>query len=51
VQISGAGSNHSVTLQKSYKDGDEWKNTQTLFHEDVVCAIRALDRAERFIAQ
>ena len=41
----------SVTLQKSYKQDDEWHNTQTLFQEDVVCAIRALDRAERFIAQ
>jgi hypothetical protein len=44
--------NHSVTIQKSYKDASgEWQNTQTLFQEDVVCAIRALDRAERFIAQ
>ena len=41
----------SVTLQKSYKEDDEWKNSQTLFHADVVCAIKALERAERFIAQ
>lgn len=43
--------NYSVTLQKSYKDGDEWKNTDTLFHADVVCAVKALERAEAFIAQ
>ena len=44
-------SGFSVTLQKSYKEDDEWKNSQTLFHADVVCAIKALERAERFIAQ
>jgi hypothetical protein len=45
--------NFSVTLQKSYKekDSEEWKNTNTLFHGDVVCAMKALERAERFIAQ
>lgn len=43
--------NFSVTLQKSYKDGEEWKNTDTLFHSDVLCAMKALERAEAFIAQ
>lgn len=43
--------NLSVTLQKSYKDGEEWKNTSTLFHGDVVCAIKALERAEQFLGQ
>lgn len=42
--------NLSVTLQKSYKnDEDKWANTQTLFHSDVVCAMKALERAETFI--
>jgi hypothetical protein len=40
---------YSVTLQKSYKDGEEWKNTETLFYVDVLCAIKALDRAEKYI--
>lgn len=43
--------NFSVTLQKSYKDGEDWKNTDTLFHGDIVCAMKALERAEAFIAQ
>ena len=43
--------NFSVTLQKSFKDTEEWHNTDTLFHSDVVCAKKALERAENFIAQ
>lgn len=45
--------NYSVTLQKSYKtrDTEEWKNTDTLFHSDILCAMKALERAESFIAQ
>lgn len=43
--------NLSVTLQKSYKDGDEWKNSDTLFHADVVCAVKALERAEEYLAK
>jgi hypothetical protein len=42
--------NFSVTLQKSYKnEEDKWANTQTLFHSDVLCAIKALERAEAYI--
>jgi hypothetical protein len=43
--------NFSVTLQKSYKDGEEWKNTDTLFQADVLCAVKALERAEEFMAK
>lgn len=48
--------NLSVTLQKSYKaqndqGGEEWRNTDTLFHSDILCAMKALERAEQFIAQ
>ena len=42
--------NFSVTLQKSYKSDDEWKNTDSLFHGDILNAMKALERAERFIA-
>ena len=42
---------YSVTLQKSYKDSsDEWRNTDSLFHGDILNAMKALERAERFIA-
>lgn len=45
--------NFSVTLQKSYKDRgtEEWRNTDTLFHGDVLCAMKALERAEDFIGR
>jgi hypothetical protein len=39
----------STTLQKSYKDGDEWKNTDSLNHGDLPNAVRALERAAAFI--
>ena len=46
------GSVMSVTLQKSYKDGnEEWQNTDTLFHGDILNAIKALERAEAYIAR
>ena len=41
---------YNVVLARSYKDGDEWRETDQLGHADVVCAIRALQRAEEFIA-
>lgn len=42
---------YSVTMQKSYKEGEEWKNTETLFHGDIMNAVKALERAEEFIAR
>ena len=41
---------HSVTLQKSYKDGEEWKNTDSLSGGDILNAMKALERAETFIS-
>ncbi|AVT83686.1 hypothetical protein [Rhodopseudomonas palustris] len=41
---------YSVTLQKAYKDGDQWKNTESLGHGDLLNAAKALERAEIFIA-
>ena len=42
---------YSVTLQKSYKDGDDWKNTDYLSHGDLLNAGKVLERAEHWIAQ
>ena len=42
---------YTVNLQRSYKDGDEWKNTDQLGHGDLLNAARVLERAEDFIAQ
>lgn len=41
---------HSVTIQKSYKDGEEWKNTDSLSSGDILNAMKALERAEAYIA-
>jgi hypothetical protein len=43
--------NFSVTLQKSFKSDDEWRNTDTLFHGDILNAMKALERAEAYIAK
>jgi hypothetical protein len=42
---------YNTVVSKSYKDGDEYKDTDQLGHGDVVCAIKALERAEQFIAE
>jgi hypothetical protein len=42
---------YNVDLARSYKDGDEWKNTGSLGAGDLLNAMKALERAEAFIAQ
>ncbi len=41
---------YSVVLSRSYKEGDEWKDTDQLGHGDLLNAAKALQRAEDFIA-
>lgn len=41
---------YSVKVSRSYRDGEDWKETDNLGHADVLCAIKALERAEAFIA-
>ena len=42
---------YSVKLTVSYKnDNGEWKESSSLSHADVLNAIKALERAEEFIA-
>lgn len=45
------GDKMSVTIEKSYKKDDKWEKTNTLFHDDVACAIKALEHAEAFLAK
>jgi len=42
---------YNVTLQKSYKDDGEYKNTDSLGHGDLLNAAKALTRAEEWISQ
>ena len=39
----------SVVLEKSYKDGDEWKKTNSLNENDVQKAILVLKKAHEYI--
>ena len=41
---------YSTVLSKSYKDGDEYKDTDQLGHADLLSAMKVLERAESFIA-
>ena len=45
------GEFHNVVLSRSYKDGDDWKDTDQLGAGDIMNAVRVLQRAEDFIAQ
>jgi len=42
---------YNVVLSKSYKDGDEYKDTDQLGHGDLLNAVKVLERAEEFISQ
>ena len=42
---------YNVVLSKSYKDGDEYKDTDQLGHGDIMNAVKVLERAEEFISQ
>jgi sugar/nucleoside kinase (ribokinase family) len=41
---------YNVTLAKSYKDGEEWKETDSLGAGDLMNAVRVLKRCEDYIA-
>jgi len=42
---------YSVELSKAYKEDDEWKDTNSLSHGDLLNAAKALERAEGWIAE
>ena len=42
---------HNVVLSKSYKDGEDWRETDQLGHQDLLNAAKVLHRAEEFIAE
>ncbi len=44
------GEHFNTVLSKSYKDGDEWKDTDQLGTGDLMNAVRVLQRAEDFIS-
>ncbi|MGY3406126.1 hypothetical protein ACVWZV_002239 [Bradyrhizobium sp. GM5.1] len=42
---------YSVTLQRSYKDGEEWKNADSFGHGDLMNVAKVVERAETFISE
>lgn len=44
------GEHFNTVLTKSYKDGDEYKDTDQLGTGDLLNAAKVLERAEQFIA-
>jgi hypothetical protein len=41
----------NVEVTRSYKDGDEYKYTNSLGQGDLLNAVKALERAEQFISE
>jgi hypothetical protein len=41
----------NVDVSKSYKDGDEYKDTNSLGSGDILNAVKVLERAEEWISQ
>ena len=41
----------TVNLTRSYKDGDEWKNSDSMNYGDLLNAAKVLERAESWIAE
>jgi hypothetical protein len=42
---------HKLTLQRIYREGNEWKTTQSLSRDDLPVARLLLDRAWEFILE
>jgi hypothetical protein len=42
---------YSVVLERSYKDGDDWKSTDQLNAGDLLNAAKVLERAEAWISE
>lgn len=42
---------YTVDVARTYKEGDELKNTSSLGHADIMNAVKVLERSEHWIAQ
>lgn len=41
---------YSVTISRSYKNGDEWHDTTTFGHDDMLNVAKIAERCELFVA-
>ncbi len=44
-----AGTRHNVTVCRVYKDGEEWKQTESFGRDDLPLLAKVLDRAHSWI--
>jgi len=44
-----AGTRHNVTVCRVYKDGDEWKQTESFGRDDLPLLAKVLDRTHSWI--
>ena len=51
VSDDGKTTFHKVSLQRTYRQGDEWKNTQSLSRDDLPIAAMLLQKAWEYILQ
>lgn len=46
---TSAGTRHNVTVSRLYKDGDEWKQTESFGRDDLPLLAKAVDQAHTWI--
>ena len=45
----GETSRHNVTLSRSYKDGDQWRTTESFGRDDLLVVAKLADQAHTWI--
>jgi hypothetical protein len=45
----GSGTRHSVTLRRVYKDGEQWKTTESFGRDDLLVVAKVADQAHTWI--
>lgn len=50
-QTGTNGDFYNVTLQRSYKDGETWKNSDSFGRDDLLAAAKLLDQAHSWIVR
>src|SRR5262245_21522573 len=46
-----SGARHNVTVQRIYKDGDEWKTSESFGRDDLPLLAKVVDQAHTWIFQ
>jgi hypothetical protein len=47
----GEGTRYNVTISRIYKDGDQWKSTESFGREDLLLLAKVVDQAHSWIYQ